>query len=154
MPDEGGSAACFAEQVCPECGRIIQAGHGCTVVARLDQIDDASGTDGVMWTAPPGRDLNVNVVRLRARGEMPDHVNDALDVLVVVHSGTGTLTTTDRIVPLAAGVVVVVPRGMRRSIQAGELGLRYLTAHVARPPLGLTPRPGAEPPTGGGPGGR
>jgi len=88
----------------------------------------------VVWTAPPGVDLNANLVVLAAGEQIAEHVNASLDVLVVVLSGVGTLTIDGHAVELRAHIAVVVPKGARRGITAGAQ-LRYMTVHVARPPM-------------------
>ena len=88
----------------------------------------------MVWTAPPGRDLNVNLVVLAAGERIAEHTNDALDVLVVVLAGEGTARVDGTDVPLRSHEAVLIPKGARRGIAAGD-GLRYMTVHIARPPM-------------------
>lgn len=69
-----------------------------------------------------------------------EHVNDSREVLLVGIAGAGTVVVEDIEHDLRAGVVLVVPRGARRTIRAGAEGMTYLTAHQARGLLQLTPR--------------
>jgi quercetin dioxygenase-like cupin family protein len=112
-------------------------------VSRFEAVDagavDVSG-DGVQWALAGSDDLNANLVALGPDGEIGEHVNDAVDVLVVVLAGAGSMTVEDDRHPLAAGGVVLVPRGARRRIDAGDDGLRYLTVHRRRGPLAIGPR--------------
>jgi mannose-6-phosphate isomerase-like protein (cupin superfamily) len=90
------------------------------------RIDDAAATD----------DLNVTVVRLRPDEALPEHVNDQLDVLLVVLQGDGTLTCDGATTALGPSTpVVVVPKGARRQITAGPGGLAYVSAHQRQPGL-------------------
>lgn len=97
--------------------------------------------DGVHWTLESQGDLNVNLVHLDAGHEVGDHVNDAVDVLVVGLDGTGRVTVEGEQHDLAPAVAVHVPKGARRSIRAGGLGVAYLTVHRRRagPSIGSRP---------------
>ena len=116
------------------------------MVADLDSIAPGPGADGVIWTLPQSGDLNANLVSLSPSATMSEHRNTVVDVLIVVLAGDGTLTVGDQESALGGHSAALVPRGSSRSIQAGSRGLRYLTVHLARPPLGLrsNPRRGTE----------
>lgn len=88
--------------------------------------------DGVHWTLEPDADLNVNLVHLDAGHEVGDHVNDAVDVLLVGLDGTGEAEVDDRRHDLAPGVALHVAKGAQRRIRAGALGFTYLTVHRRR----------------------
>ena len=88
--------------------------------------------DGVHWTLEPDADLNVNLVHLDAGHEVGDHVNDAVDVLVVGLDGTGEAEVDDRRHDLGPSVALHVAKGARRRIRAGGLGFTYLTVHRRR----------------------
>jgi quercetin dioxygenase-like cupin family protein len=100
-------------------------------------LSQVPGAGGVVWSASP-EGLHTNLVVLDAGGTIPAHRNDAIDVLVVVLAGTGTLTVDETPVGLAPSAALLVPRGTKRAIRAGADGLRYLTIHAARPPLSPT----------------
>ena len=91
-----------------------------------------------MWTAPPGRDLNVNLVVLGAGERIDEHTNAALDVLVIVLGGQGVARVDGADVPLRPHDALLIPKGATRGIAAGD-GLRYMTVHVARPPMQIGP---------------
>lgn len=100
-----------------------------------------SGPGGVVWTAPPGLDLNANLVVLHAGEAIPEHVNPSLDVLLVVLAGTGVVQVDDQRVQVRAHTALLIPKGASRSMApAGGDGLRYMTVHVARPPMQIGPR--------------
>jgi mannose-6-phosphate isomerase-like protein (cupin superfamily) len=106
-------------------------------VVDLDQLlGEPADHPGVHWSHAGG-DLNVNVVRLPAGAVIDDHVNDEVDVLVVVVGGFGTATVDDEVIPLGPRSLVVIPAGTTRAIAAGASGLDYLTGHRARGPLGI-----------------
>jgi quercetin dioxygenase-like cupin family protein len=81
-------------------------------------------------------------------GEGPpaETVNEERDVLVFVHEGSLLLALdgVEREVP--AGRAVIVEKGRRRRLVAGDSGVRYLTAHRRRGGLSIS---SAAPPSGG-----
>jgi quercetin dioxygenase-like cupin family protein len=89
---------------------------------------------GVLWKlAESGRQLDANVVRLPPGGTVDTHAEPDLDVLVFVVSGDGTVHGEDGPLALAAGALMWLPHGSRRSLAAGGHGLSYLTVHRRRP---------------------
>jgi quercetin dioxygenase-like cupin family protein len=113
------------------------------VPARAEVVDlspflHAEG-DGVQSLAEPG-DLNVNLVRLESNRNMSEHVNDEVDVLIVVLEGSGRLVVDGGGVRLTTAVVAQIPKGSTRSIQADASGLAYLTVHRRRDPLTVDSR--------------
>lgn len=107
-------------------------------------LRDAAG-DGVHWSLEGPRELDANLVHLDAGHAIAEHVNDAVDVLMVVLAGAGRLTIDGDSRVLTAHVVAHVPRGVRRSVEAaGDEGIDYLSIHRRRPPLGIRPAPSDE----------
>lgn len=91
---------------------------------------------GPVWGGESA-DLNATILEWPA-GEGPaTHVNDELDVLYVVVSGSVTLTVNSEPRELGVGGVTIVDKGARRSLVAGPDGVRYVTAHVRRGGLQL-----------------
>lgn len=88
--------------------------------------------DGVHWTLERHGDLNVNLVRLEPGHSVDEHVNHAVDVVLVVSAGAGHIWVDGVSTPLRAHVVADVPRGTARRIAAGPEGLSYLTVHRRR----------------------
>lgn len=95
--------------------------------------------DGVHWTLESSRDLNANLVHLDPGHEIGEHVNDAVDVLVVVLVGRGVVDVDGAGHDVAAGAVAHVPRGARRTIRAADEGMTYLTVHRRRGGLDIGP---------------
>lgn len=124
MNDEGGDPACWAHF------------GGDEFVTTFESFHDEEGS-GVVWSLPHGGGLDANIVRLAARDTIGEHVNDQLDVLVVVWSGSGELVVDDRRVLLLPGTIAHIERGARRSIRAGDEGLVYLSTHRNRGPLAI-----------------
>jgi quercetin dioxygenase-like cupin family protein len=96
--------------------------------------DNTAVSPGVVWRlAEVGRQLDANVLNLRARQVIGAHAEPDLDVLVVVLAGGGTMSTDVGPLPLVPGDVVWLPHGSARSLAAGADGLAYLTVHQRRP---------------------
>ena len=66
-------------------------------------------------------------------------MNEERDVLYVCLAGSATLTVDEESYGLAPGSALIVDKGAHRALVAGADGVRYLTAHVRRPPLTVRP---------------
>lgn len=98
---------------------------------------------GALWRlAEPGRQLDSNVIRLPPGQQVDTHAEPDLDVLLLVLSGDGTLTTIEGTKRLTAGTLLWLPRTSSRSLAAGEGGLCYLTVHRRRPGMQIRRSPG------------
>lgn len=100
-------------------------------------VDAATGVGGVVWKLPHAGDLDGNLVRLAAGRSIDEHVNDEVDVLVVVRAGGGELVVDGERHALGSTTVALVPRGSRRSIIAGDAGITYLSIHRRREGLAV-----------------
>ncbi len=100
------------------------------------------GAAGSVWQlSPPRRDLDANVIALPPGDEIATHRGPALDVLVHVLDGSGTLETEGGVIPLSPGALVWLPPHAQRRFVAGADGLRYLSVHRRKPPLTITAAP-------------
>lgn len=112
------------------------------VVARLDELaaaaHTAGGSGGAVWSLPHDGDLDANLVVLHGGGSIGEHVNRDVDVLVVIRTGSLTLTVDGEAVALAAGSLALVPSGRLRSILAGDAGVEYLSIHRRRSGLRIS----------------
>jgi quercetin dioxygenase-like cupin family protein len=97
----------------------------------------AQGT-GPLW-GMASADLNATLLSWPPGHEVPAHVNADLDVLVVVLTGRGVVMIDGSAQDLQAGSAILVPRGARRRIVAGDSGMRYLSIHRRRGPLQIEP---------------
>lgn len=95
-------------------------------------VDAAPGIGGVVWKLPHEGDLDGNLVRLAAGRSIEEHVNDEVDVLMVVRAGGGRLVVDGEPHELSATTLALVPRGASRSITAGDDGIAYLSIHRRR----------------------
>ena len=99
------------------------------------------GPSGAVWSLPRGGDLDANVVVLQPGHAVDEHVNDEVDVLIVVVAGEGRVVVDGTSRDVAAGVVAHVPRGAARAMDAtGVEPFVYVTVHRARSGLGIGPR--------------
>ncbi len=99
-------------------------------------LDLAGGGRAVLWGLETP-DLDVNLVTWPAGDGVAEHVNDQVDVLLVVVDGGLCIRLDGNDVPVAAGQAIVVSKGVARSITAGAAGVTYLSAHRRRAPLSV-----------------
>ena len=100
-----------------------------------------SGT-GALW-GMASRDLNATLLMWPAGHEVAEHVNEEVDVLVIVLEGEGSAVIDGRSHAMTAGGAILIACGARRRILAGDGGLRYLSVHRRRGPLQIQGSPGA-----------
>ncbi|HEV2060374.1 MAG TPA: cupin domain-containing protein [Solirubrobacteraceae bacterium] len=93
---------------------------------------------GPLW-GMASADLNATLLSWPSGHEVPEHVNEELDVLIVVLTGRGTVMIDGRPHDLGPGSAILVPRGVRRRIVASDSGVRYLSIHRRRGPLQIEP---------------
>jgi uncharacterized cupin superfamily protein len=93
----------------------------------------AEGTGPVFGLA--STDLNATALVWPAGHEVAEHVNAALDVLLVVLEGDATVAVDGDNHAVGAGHALLIPAGSARAIRAGAGGVRYLTVHRRRGPL-------------------
>ena len=98
-------------------------------------VDLSAGAgSGPLW-GMASFDLNATLLAWPAGHATAEHVNDELDVLLVVVAGAVTVTLDGEEHALAAPATLLVARGARRAIRAGTDGARYLSVHRRRGPL-------------------
>lgn len=140
LDDQGGDPPCWAhlfdEDPCePADQRACSATIGPVVI---DLGSARTGSGGAVWSLPHGGDLDANLVRLDPGAGIGAHVNNDVDVLVFVQSGSGQLMIDDAVEPLGPDYVALIPKGVSRSITAAPSGITYLSVHRRRSPLGIT----------------
>lgn len=133
MSDVGGDPPCWAHLVE---GGIEPGERSCErVVVDLGQVSGRGS--GAVWSLPHGGDLDANLVRLEPGGGIGAHVNNDVEVLMFVQSGTGLLIIGDERIDLASDHLALIPKGERRAVTAGPAGITYLSVHRRRSPLGI-----------------
>lgn len=107
-----------------------------------DAFDASSSDAGSVWRLEPAeRGLDANVIVLPPGDEIRAHDGPALDVLIVVLAGSGTLETETDAVRLKPGGLIWLPARSRRRFVAGADGLRYFSVHQRKPGLSIGARP-------------
>ena len=74
-----------------------------------------------------------------AHESVADQVNEERDVLLIVIDGSGSVRIDGVEHRLEASQAILVEKGRHFGIVAGDAGVRYLSIHVRRPPLQVTP---------------
>ncbi|MEI6778903.1 MAG: cupin domain-containing protein [Chloroflexales bacterium] len=90
--------------------------------------------DGPVYSANTEQ-LNVNLLRLADGASIPQHINDEVDVLVVVLQGTCKLIVDNEMTVLRPSMAAIIPRGRLRALRCTMGPLVYLTCHRRRAPL-------------------
>jgi quercetin dioxygenase-like cupin family protein len=108
-----------------------------------DPVDLAGAPSGVgpLWGLQTD-ELNATLLEWPPGGGVAEHVNDELEVLLLVLAGSASVGLDGSEHRLSAGTLLLVPRGSARSISAGRDGVRYLSVHRRRGPLLPSPRSG------------
>lgn len=112
------------------------------VLADVEELGGVAETSGSVWQLQPQqRDLDANIIALSPGGEIKEHVGPALDVIIHILDGGGTLETELTTIPLTPGQIVWLPRRSRRRFLADEVqGLRYFSVHQRKQGLAITSR--------------
>ena len=119
----------------PPCWAHLQDESGLSV--DLGDIETV-GRGGAIWSLPHGGDLDANLVHLHEGETIAEHVNDEVDVVVFVQSGSGELTIDGHRHRLRTDVLAAIPKGSARLMTAGESGITYLSVHRGRGPMGIS----------------
>ncbi|ABG05536.1 Cupin 2, conserved barrel [Rubrobacter xylanophilus DSM 9941] len=96
---------------------------------------EAGDRRGAVWTLAGSGELNANLLRFPAGGGVEEHVNEAVDVLLVGVSGEGAVRVGAEEHRLRPGTLVVVPKGARRSLRGLSADFSCLSVHRRRGPL-------------------
>jgi len=136
--DLGGDPPCWAHLFDDEDTETATTQDSGPLVVDLGSARLGSG--GAIWSLPHGGDLDANLVRLAPGADIGSHVNDEVDVLLVVQSGSGVLTINESGRLLGADHLALISKGSQRSIVAGDSGITYLSVHRRREPLGINKR--------------
>ncbi|MCO5297473.1 MAG: cupin domain-containing protein [Fimbriimonadaceae bacterium] len=97
----------------------------------LLKILAAASGGGAQWGCD-GEDLNLTLVSWPQGGGAPEHVNDLLDVAMIGIEGEGLVEIDGAEHSLAAGQLLVIPKGARRRIAATSSRFAYLNVHRRR----------------------
>ena len=95
---------------------------------------------GPLWGTET-EDLNATLLAWPSGAGPSEHVNSERDVLFVVLVGSATVTVDGTARVIDAGQAMVVAKGSVRRVVAGPDGVRYLSVHIRRGPLQISPVP-------------
>jgi mannose-6-phosphate isomerase-like protein (cupin superfamily) len=87
--------------------------------------------NGPIWSLN-SEQLNINVLRFGSGEGIPPHINNEVDVLLMIVEGEGVLTLGDEERPICTGQATLIPRGARRAIRCTSGVLAYLSCHRRR----------------------
>ncbi|MFJ3829654.1 hypothetical protein ACIPWI_16995 [Streptomyces sp. NPDC090046] len=97
----------------------------------------------VVWAlGDPRRDLDANLVRLRAGAVVEEDTWTFPGALLLVVAGSGEIRTPGRTVELTPGCAAWLPAGTPRALRAGAEGLTYTAAHRRSPTPAVLPESG------------
>lgn len=96
------------------------------------------GSGGAIWSLPHGGDLDANLIRLDPDATIGEHLNNDVDVLILIQSGTGEITVNGTTHQVGSDHLALIPRTASRSVKAGTEGITYLSVHRRRGPLTIT----------------
>lgn len=96
------------------------------------------GGPGPIWGLSSD-DFNATLLAWPAHEGVADQVNEERDVLLIVIDGSGSVRIDGVEHRLEASQAILVEKGRHFGIVAGDAGVRYLSIHVRRPPLQVTP---------------
>ena len=68
-----------------------------------------------------------------------EHVNDEVDVVIVGVRGSGLVEVDGEEHALSAGILMFIPKGVRRSTCSATADFAYLTVHKRLGPLRIGP---------------
>ncbi|MGP9528236.1 cupin domain-containing protein [Glutamicibacter sp. AOP5-A2-18] len=112
-------------------------------MANTNQLP-AGVKNGAIWKLEPEeRYLDANVISLAPDQSIGAHQGPALDVLLHIFAGSGTLVTEDSRIELTLGDIIYLPARSQREFIAGSAGLAYFSVHQRKRTQGLMPTPPA-----------
>lgn len=111
------------------------------VFVDMAELIQQSGS-GPQWSHESA-DLDLTVLKWYAGQQVPMHVNDEVDVVLIGVAGAGTVTVQGTESRLAAGQALLIPRGVARAMSCADEPWVYLSVHRRR--RGLWPTVKGEP---------
>jgi len=97
----------------------------------LDLCAAIGGNTGPQWGTATD-DLNGTLLSWNQGQEIASHVNNEVDVIMVVMQGNGVLTLDKVAHEIHDGMAAVIPKGVERSVIAKSTPFVYLNIHRKR----------------------
>ncbi len=110
-----------------------EVGHTYPMSDVVDLLARAAGGVGPGWGAET-EDLNCTLLRWKAGHQIAPHVNQEVDVIMVVLEGSGVVSVDGVERQISRGWVAVIPKGAERSVTCST-EMVYLNIHKRRPKL-------------------
>ncbi len=121
--------------------------HQATTAIQIDLagLGERAENSGPQWSYE-STDLDLTLLAWTAQQGIAPHVNDEVDVVLVVVAGAGEATVNGQVYRLETGQALLIPKGTQRSIRCTGERFSYLSLHRRRrglwPMVGTTGRPG------------
>ncbi len=87
-------------------------------------------------------DLNVTLLAWKAGEGVAPHINEEVDVVLIIVSGEGEVVVDGQTFTLSVGQALLIPKGRERAIRCTGEWLSYLSVHKRR--RGLMPMLGGQ----------
>ena len=87
-------------------------------------------------------DLNLTVLSWKAGEGVAPHVNEEVDVVLIVVDGEGEISVGEQVLALRVGQALLIPKGSQRAIRCVGERFSYLSVHRRR--RGLMPTIGGQ----------
>ncbi|RYG25445.1 cupin domain-containing protein [bacterium] len=117
--------------------------------ATIVDLLDSELTPGGPIFGHETEDLDLTALAWAEGRGVGEHTNTEVDVAMIVLSGRGVVQIGEQREELSAGQLIVLPKGLKRSITALTSDFRYLNVHKRRrrlmPTLGGRPKPSDAP---------
>jgi quercetin dioxygenase-like cupin family protein len=82
-----------------------------------------------------GEEMNITLLSWPAGQGVAPHVNEEVEVVIIVITGSGRVTVDETEFEVNAGDALLVPKGCRRAIGSTSDGFAYFSVHRRRPGL-------------------
>lgn len=106
----------------------------------LDLAGWISDETGPLWGTATEQ-LNATFLSWRDGHEIAAHVNNEVDVVMIVISGEGEVEVDGKTQTLKPGSLVVLPKGTERAVRARSTPFSYVNVHQRRSLKLTTPPP-------------
>ncbi len=113
----------------------------------LRELAAAATAGGPQWSHE-STDLDLTLLTWLPHQQVPAHVNDEVDVVMIAIEGAGVVTVNGARHELSAGGALLIPKGAERAIAGIGGCFSYLSVHARRRGLWPTVRERTPPPSG------
>ncbi len=97
----------------------------------LRELAAAATAGGPQWSHE-STDLDLTLLTWLPHQQVPAHVNDEVDVVMIAIEGAGVVTVNGARHELSAGEALLIPKGAERAIGCAGERFSYLSVHARR----------------------